>query len=452
MWGTKNVRCEMTNEKSIITRSSLHIPHSTFHIFFLPLVALLAACNDFFSPVESTPAPDEYGYNYWLLQRTYLYGDELPNLPEEGDSIQDLYNALSDRYTRYTEPSKSAAVIESRNTSVITGDIGLEFWFDSSKEYPLSIRHVYPQSPADRAKVPKNGTLISINGTALTGDDAYQKYKAVFDKNEKIDLEIAFQDTIRTYEMKRETIYAPTVFVDTLGGYEVINIREFKPNTLDRKNGSYGELAAHLDSTAGTKAVRILDLRNNPGGHVDQCIKMADLFVKEGTLSSRHWYVFLADGKRTKYETSNKAKPGDPGEDGKFVLLANAGSASCAEIFTAAVRELTNFPVAGATTYGKGIGQSSWKTVDGGLATITTLEFITPKGNSYHGKGIEPDYPCTNGTSIQCAIDAAQKHFGKSLKKTSITSSTTEKHPISRNYPQIEGVYGGAYADIFLFK
>ena len=452
MWGTKNVRCEMTNEKSIITRSSLHIPHSAFHIFFLPLVALLVACNDFFSPVESTPATDEYGYNYWLLQRTYLYEEELPNLPEEGDSIQVLYNALSDRYTRYTPPSQSAAVIESRNTSVITGDIGLEFWYDPNAEHTLSIRHVYPKSPADRAGVPKNGTLISINGTELTGEDAYQKYRAVFDSNEVIVLEISFQDSVRSYTMKRETIYAPTVFVDTLDGHEVINIREFKPNTIERDSGSYMELKRHLDSTASDKSVRILDLRGNPGGHVDQCIKMADLFVKSGTLSSRHWYIFSADGKRTRYETKNEAKAGDSGEEGKFVLLANAGSASCAEIFVAAVRELTDFPVAGAKTYGKGIGQSSWKTMNGGLATITTLAFSTPKGNSYHGKGIEPDYPCTNSASIQCAIEAGQQHFGKSLKKTASKTVSTEKQPITGNKHQIEDVYGGAYADIFLFR
>ena len=95
-------------------------------LFLCPLL-LLAACSDFLEPVESTPAPDEYAYNYWLLQKTYLYGDELKNLPEEGDSVQLLYSTLTDKYTRYTEPPKSAQVIESRNTSIITGDIGLEF-------------------------------------------------------------------------------------------------------------------------------------------------------------------------------------------------------------------------------------------------------------------------------------------------------------------------------------
>ncbi len=451
MWGTKNVRCEMTNEKSIITRSSLHIPHSTFHIFFLPLVALLAACSDFLEPVESTPAPDEYAYNYWLLQKTYLYGDELKKLPEEGDSIQVLYNALSDKYTRYTEPAKSEEVIESRNTSVITGDIGLEFWFNPDEEFPLSVRHVFPQSPADRAGVPKGGRVISINGIPLTGEDADITYTSVFNENADITLVIAFGDSTHTYEMTRETIYAPTVLVDTIGDYEVINIREFKLNTLDRENGTYGELAAHLDSTAHDKSIRILDLRNNPGGHVDQCIRMADLFVKKGTLSSRGWYVFSADGKRTKFESSREAKAGDPGESGKFIMLANERSASCAEIFIAAVRELTDIPLAGTTTFGKGIGQSSWNTVDGGLATITTLEFYTPKGNSYHGKGLVPDYPCTEGANIQCAIKAAEKHFGKGLKKLQ-GQKTVEEHPILRNIRQVEDVEGGAYDENFLFR
>lgn len=417
----------------------------------LAALAFLAACSDFLSPVKSTPAPNEYEYNYWLLKKTYLYGEELSSLPEDGDSVQVLYNALKDKYTRYTEPPKSAQVIESRNTSIITGDIGLEFWYDPDDYFPLSIRHVFPGSPADRAGVPKGGFVISINGITLSGEDAHNKYEEVFNQNETISLVIAYRDSTRTYEMKRETVYAPTVFVDTLGGYEVINIREFKLNTIERDSGSYMELKRHLDSTASDKSVRILDLRNNPGGHVDQCIRMADLFVKQGTLSTRNWYVFGPDGKRTKHVSTREATAGDPGEKGKFIMLANSGSASCAEIFAAAVRELTDIPVAGVTTYGKGIGQSAWKTVDGGLATITTLEFYTPKGNSYHGKGIVPDYPCDNGATLQCAIDAAEQHFGKSLKKSAAKHAVKERTTL-RNSRHVEDIEGGAYDDILLFK
>ena len=74
------MRCEVTNEKSTI-------PHSTLHIAFLALF-LLAACSDFMEPVDSTPEPTAYEFNYWLINHTYLYEDDLKNLPEHGDSIQ----------------------------------------------------------------------------------------------------------------------------------------------------------------------------------------------------------------------------------------------------------------------------------------------------------------------------------------------------------------------------
>ena len=417
----------------------------------IAFLAFLAACSDFLSPVESTPAPSEYGYNYWLLQKTYLYEDELASIPEEGDSIPALYNLLSDRYTRYTEPSKSEAVIESRNTSIITGDIGIELMYDFDYEHPLFTRHVYPEGPAGRAGVPKYGNIIAINGVELTGENAYATYKSVFDTVMDISLTISFDSATKTYDMTRETIYAPTIFVDTMGGYTVINIREFKPNTYDRENGTYGELRQYLDSTADDKSVRILDLRNNPGGHVDQCIRMADLFVKQGTLSSRNWFVFSADGKRTRHVASTEATEGDPGENNKFVLLANSGSASCAEIFAAAVTELAAIPLVGFTTYGKGIGQSTWNTPAGGLATITTLEFFTPKGNSYHKKGLVPQYYCEQGANVSCAIAAAETHFGTALKKTGHipAKEIAEPNVIESQKKNLE-IEGGALVENFV--
>ena len=91
----------------------------------LVLFLFLAACSDLVHPVNSTPEPTEYSFNYWLLQRIYLYEDELPNLPEDGDSVQVLYKTLKDPYTRYTPPSKSKATITQINTSMIEGDVGM---------------------------------------------------------------------------------------------------------------------------------------------------------------------------------------------------------------------------------------------------------------------------------------------------------------------------------------
>ena len=98
-------------------------------IMFAILLLSLLGCSDFISPVKSTPGPEsEYAFNYWLLNNIYLYEDELPNLQEDGDSIQLLYNTLKDPYTTYTPPSQSEDKITHLNTSMIAGDVGIRYF------------------------------------------------------------------------------------------------------------------------------------------------------------------------------------------------------------------------------------------------------------------------------------------------------------------------------------
>ena len=254
------------------------------------------------------------------------------------------------------------------------------------------------------------------------------------------------------YKLEKETVYAPTVFVDTLfedsakglPGIIFIAIEGFKLKTADQDSGTYGELKSYLDSTTSDNRVRVLDLRNNPGGYTTQCIPMADLFSKEGTLSSSKQKMFSADGGTKIVESSSPAKPGHSGEKGKYLILANRGTASCAEIFIAAVTETTNIPLVGKTTYGKGIGQSMFYTVKNGLATITDVEFFTPKGNSYNGKGIEPKYKCEVATE-DCAAQVANQIYGV---KISASANALAKTQYKRELDTTENLqikdFGGA--------
>lgn len=391
------------------------------------------------SPVKSTPTPNEYEFNYWLLNHTYLFEEELAYLDPDGDSVQTLYSTLSDPYTRYVPPSKSDVTVQHMNTSIVEGDVGIEYIYDLNDPHMRMVSRVYPESPAAKAGVPRHGHIISINGHEVTGIDDIEVYDSIMDHTKDITLRIAYNSDTSDYQMEKATIYAPTIFIDTLYGMTYVQIREFKLNTYDKENGTFGELKTYLDSTRNEKGVRILDLRNNPGGHVNQCIGMADLFVKEGTLSTRHWRTFTADGGTEHYRSSTEAKPGDSGEDGKFMILVNGNSASCAEIFTAAVTELAPIPVVGQTTFGKGIGQTTFSTKDNGLAIITNLEFLTPRGNSYHKKGIVPDYPCEITASIyECVANAAEKEFGE--KKPARTAAQFDFFSL----PKAQS-FGGAY-------
>jgi C-terminal peptidase prc len=295
---------------------------------------------------------------------------------------------------------------------------------------------VYPNGPAGRAGIKRYGNILDANGVDIVGENALGVYDSVLTYSKEITLTVAYATDTVSYNLTKEDVYAPTVFIDTLNGIPVITITHFKLNTADQKNGSYGELKAYLDSTQNTTEPRLIDLRNNPGGQVSHCTSMADLFIESGIISTRTTRDLSLEGKTLYRKKSEKAKSGDSGEKGKFVLLVNKGSASCSEIFAAALQEGANIPVAGVTTYGKGIGQSTWKTMDGGLAIITNWEFLTPKGNSYHKKGIIPDYPCESAT-LTCGIEAIQNYYGNKAFTKNI--STFDKEPtILRRY-QFEG-------------
>lgn len=392
-------------------------------------------------PVKATGTPSEYAYNYWLLQKTYLFEDELDDLPETGDSTQELYNKLSDPYTRYIPPSKSEAATISLNTSIVEGDIGIEL-AAANTAFPLFVGRVYPESPAAKANVPRYGNIVSANGILLSSSSAYATYDSVLNYSAKVTLGIYHDSIITEYEMEKATVYAPTVFVDTIKDVIFVTITEFKLTTYDQQDGTLGELRSYLDSTQNYKKPRILDIRNNPGGHVNQCIPAADLFIKEGTLSTRSWRGFDGYGNNTYRKSEEIAQSGDAGENGKFAILANGGSASCAEIFAAAITELADIPLIGDTTFGKGIGQTNWSTIDGGLAIITNLEFLTPKGNSYHKKGLVPQYACESDV-LSCAIEALDKHFGKTSSKKKSAISDIDLTPIHAKLK----TYGGAYLD-----
>ncbi len=389
-------------------------------------IFLLAACSNFIHPVKSTPEPTEYSFNYWLLQRTYLYEDELPNLAEDGDSVQDLYKTLKDPYTSYIPPSKSETAKQQLSTSVIIGgDIGMRYYNYKDLEHPILISRVFPKAPAGRAGVPRYGNIISANEIELTGERAAITYDSILSYSKNVNIRVAYKGDTTLYKLKKETVFAPTVFVDTLyrdsakgyPGIVFVTIEIFKDSTENLKFGTYGELKDYLDSTTSDKRVRVLDLRGNPGGIVRQCLNVADLFVSKGTLSTRHSHSLTADGGSTHYTTVETAHPGDPGETGNYIILADRTSASCAEIFIAAVTELTDIPFIGTRTYGKGVGQTPYDTYAGGIAKITNFEFFTPKGNSYNQKGIFPKYECNDVIGESCAAQIAKKIYGVKIPK-----------------------------------
>jgi carboxyl-terminal processing protease len=148
-------------------------------------------------------------------------------------------------------------------------------------------------------------------------------------------------------------------------------------------------LQGFLKEKAGLKGL-ILDLRNNPGGLLDQAVRIADEFIESGLIVYTDGRV---EAQRTKYVAHKEGTyTGFP-----IVVLVNAGSASASEIVAGALQDHGRAIIIGQTTFGKASVQTILPMEDGSALRLTTARYYTPNGRSIQAKGIEPDIVVSDG-------------------------------------------------------
>jgi carboxyl-terminal processing protease len=128
----------------------------------------------------------------------------------------------------------------------------------------------------------------------------------------------------------------------------------------------------------------ILDLRNNPGGLLQQAVEMCDEFLDSGL-------IVYTEGRSESQKMEFKAQKGDNGHRYPLVILVNAGTASGSEIVAGALQDHNRALILGTPTFGKGSVQTIIPLDDGSGLRLTTAKYFTPNGRSIHAKGIEPD-------------------------------------------------------------
>ncbi|MCK5554761.1 MAG: peptidase S41, partial [Alphaproteobacteria bacterium] len=128
----------------------------------------------------------------------------------------------------------------------------------------------------------------------------------------------------------------------------------------------------------------VLDLRNNPGGLLDQGIIVSDAFLDKGEIVSTR-------GRNPDDTRRDKATPGDKANGLPIVTLINGGSASASEIVAGALQDHKRAIIMGTQSFGKGSVQTLFNVPGGGMIRLTTARYYTPSGRSIPGKGITPD-------------------------------------------------------------
>jgi len=430
-----------------------------FIILLFPLLFL--ACGEAELVIhEGDDNERELNHNYWLL-RAYFYHPERIKQYEEysGWEIDSMYKSLKDyfcganykgncgsRYTFYLPPEKSDEKISQIENTKKYYSFGFERIKNRSED-TLIVSAVYPISPAFAAGLKKRDILLSANGISLIGAAA----AAYLENDNRFEDLTAFRvlrngEVLTLPAMQKADVQKPTVYLDSLLNIPYIRVTEYKVNT-NNPNGTYAEFKKIMEEIKGAKTA-IMDLRDNGGGNIGHCTKMAAELVplnNELIYDEQHYY----DNKRgnvvdiTHEYARDYLRQEGSGVNIKWIILINGKSASCSERFLAAVKY--NRPetfIIGQTSYGKGIGQVYTKTYLGGLAYITCLQTYYPNGDTFHNIGIKPDKETApeDTTALRDAIIKAVNNF--SLAKRSYIPTDAVTLPPERQADDMElGAY-----------
>lgn len=331
-----------------------------------------------------------------------------------------MFSTLTDNYTNYFSPSIAQrlmnSLIYSEQTVGLGADFteiprndctGIAFCNDSTI---LIFKHVYPEGPAHKAGIQKGDTVYIIEGRVPRNLLQFENIVNAFDLGESIRVTTLRGEDTLAFSITLEEYLTPTVFVDEIDSIPVITITEFTDTTY-LNTGTYGEFLDALKQTEGAPST-IIDLRGNPGGSTDQCINMAtELVLKNDTIVSivEHHPDTLFENIYIDTTTYIAEKDG-VGAGRYLVMLADSGSASCAELMLMGVTSNTKSPVVGETTYGKGIGQIYTETYAGGVVGITSMRLFDKNRKTYHRYGIVPDYEIGNSEmAMQQAVALAKE-------------------------------------------
>jgi carboxyl-terminal processing protease len=263
------------------------------------------------------------------------------------------------------------------------GGLGLEV---TMEEGFVKVVSPMDDTPASRAGLQSGDFITAIDGAPILGmslDDAVDKMRGP--AGSELTISIAREgEEVFDVTLVREVIRVKPVAWRVEGedaGY--IRIATFNEQTTDVLEDALRDLESQLgDRMTGI----VLDLRDNPGGLLDQAVSVSDAFLDGGSVVSTR-------GRDAREIDVYNARPGDLLDGKKVVVLINEGSASAAEIVAGALQDRQRAVVVGRTSFGKGSVQTVIPLRGGrdGALRLTTATYYTPSGRSIQSTGIEPD-------------------------------------------------------------
>ncbi len=311
-----------------------------------------------------------------IVQKNYVEEIESKKLIE--GAINGMMKSLDPHSTYMSADMYKELEVETRGSF---GGIGIEI---TIKKDVLTVVSPIEDTPAFNAGIKAGDQIIQIDGKStkdITIMEAVKKLRGPKDSRVTITIMRENMTKPKEFVITRDIIKIKSVkskiFDDRIG---YIRVSSFQERTVDDLKKEIKDINAKVGVITGL----ILDLRNNPGGLLNQAIGVTDIFLKSGIIVS-------TKGRTKSMESQSVAK--DDGDEPKcpMVVLVNEGTASASEIVSGALQDNGRALVIGTQTFGKGSVQTVIPLEEGSALKLTTAKYYTPNGRSIQAEGIKPD-------------------------------------------------------------
>jgi carboxyl-terminal processing protease len=363
-------------------------------------------------PTSRHAAPEADDIDGWALLTANVLQDVRKASPAvRTQSDQDIYEVVFkgifsslDKYSRYRGPE---AANHSRASRDGFGGLGVVI---KVKDGVTVITRVLRDTPARRAGLKPDDRITVVDGKPIRGLSQSEVIKRLRgDVDEVIALTImrGTPGVPVDFSLIRMHIIVPTVEVRRDASLLRLKISGFNQGTARSVRRALDNAEREIgDNLKGL----IIDLRNNPGGLLDQAVEVADIFIESGRIIS-------TEGRHSDSDQMFDATSGAFRSELPIAVLINGRSASAAEVLAVSLRDLGRATVLGSSSYGKGTVQTILALPNGGEIIVTWARLHAPSGQTLHKQGVVPAF-CTNGHSAHLkrllrALNAAQKTAGQ---------------------------------------
>ncbi len=295
-------------------------------------------------------------------------------------AIAGLVGSLEDPYSVFFEPEEAKSFEEDIAGSF--SGIGMEVGL---KDRILTVIAPLKDTPAYRAGVKSGDKVLKIDGTSTEGMSVEKAVKLIRgEKGTSVTITILHEGDKNTLDLTiiRDTINIPTLDTELRSdGIFVIKLYSFSATSSNLFRDAMKKFAA-----AKTDKL-LLDLRGNPGGYLSAAVNIASWFLPDGAVVVTEDY-----GNNEEPKVFRSRALATIGDNLKFVILIDEGSASASEIVAGALQDHDRAVLVGTQSYGKGSVQEILDVTADTLLKITVAKWLTPDGNSISEKGLTPDH------------------------------------------------------------